>query len=269
MVMLLASVMITSCQSDDGSAEKQDGEFAGFAKAYNLTVPNVFSIGVDKFGASGGPQKSMGSTPDSMKTVYIKPGDGFNPGDEFALGDIFIGNNVMELVEFADGINGTIMMFNDGTAIDSVSVSEREARETLEPMVQEAWEYLRGKGMTDDEINAMLEENNVNESALVPLMIALMDYEDEFYKGVVTCAPPAMGGNQATQDRKFDFNKAGSCALKVLGVDIIDALKSSGAKRLTKTVIFNAFKAVAKRFTGGYLGVAIAVVEWGLCMGEA
>lgn len=259
-LMLLASLMTVSCQSEDETTQTSNTEFAEFANAYNETMSDVFSIGVGRSGNGNGPRKSIVMLPDSLRQVYLQPGDKYQPGEQFT------GTTLVELVQFSDAVNGTVAMFNDGTAIDSMTISETEAREKLDPMVEQAWKYLRGKGMTDSEINAMLEENNADETALVPLMIALMEYEGCFDESVVAQAP-SMNPNQPFQDKQFDYKQAALCVVKILGGDLIDEILSSGTQAISKKFIIKTFKKVAKRYVGGPVAVAIAVIDFADCMG--
>lgn len=47
-LMLLASLMTVSCQSEDETTQSSNTEFAEFANVYNSTMSDIFSIGVDK-----------------------------------------------------------------------------------------------------------------------------------------------------------------------------------------------------------------------------
>lgn len=132
---------------------------------------------------------------------------------------------------------------------------------SLNPLVEEAKDYLNARGMSDTEIAIMIAEENTNEYDLVPYVAALANYE--------------LSGSTA---RTFDYqnlliNKAYAsddpgffhCAGVALGVDAIWALGGSSASSWTLATMKTVFKSVAKRFLGP-IGVAIAVVTFALCM---
>ena len=65
---------------------------------------------------------------------------------------------------------------------------------------------------------------------------------------------------------RMSWSEVGRCAIHALGVDILFALGSSGATVWTVATIKTAFKTVAKRMLGP-IGIAIAVIDFGLCLG--
>lgn len=260
----LVSLMIVSCQSEDETTQSSNTEFAEFANVYNSTMSDIFSIGVDKpnNGNNGsGPKRLPDSNRlDTTQQIFIIPnGPGYMETQ-------YAGCTLVELVDFAESVDATLSSLNDGTAIDSVLVSETEAREKLDPMVEQAWKYLRGKGMTTAEINAMLEENNADETTLVPLMIALMDYEGCFDESVVAQVP-SMNPNEPSQDKQFDYKQAALCVVEALGIDIIEEIIKSGTQTITKKFIIKTFKKVASKYVGGPVAVAITVIDFADCMG--
>ena len=62
------------------------------------------------------------------------------------------------------------------------------------------------------------------------------------------------------------WSEVGHCASHALGMDVLFSLGSSGATVWTMGVIKTAFKKVAQRMMGP-IGVAIAVVDFGFCLG--
>lgn len=261
MLMLLASLMTVSCQSEDETTQTSSTEFSEFANVYNSTMSDIFSIGVDKSNNGSGPKKLPSADRlDTLQQVFIIPN---NPG---YMEEQFVGCTLVELVDFAESVDATLSSFNDGTAIDSVLVSETEAREKLDPMVGQAWKYLRNRGMTTSEIQDMLDANNADETELVPLMLAMMDYEGEFEKGTVSYAPPSTNPNEPSQDKQLDLEQVGKCALQAIGADIFHQLIISGVKVISKKLALELFTVIAEKYAGP-IAVVIAVVEFADCMG--
>lgn len=73
--------------------------------------------------------------------------------------------------------------------------------------------------------------------------------------------------NQKNDQITLKMNPWIECALFAIGADAIWALGSSSASAWTAAAMTKAFTAVAKRFLGP-IGVAIAVVSFGVCLAE-
>jgi hypothetical protein len=67
------------------------------------------------------------------------------------------------------------------------------------------------------------------------------------------------------QVMKIDASEVFDCALASIGADALWAFQGSSAVSWTAAAMTKAFTAIAKRFLGP-VGVAIAVVSFGLCM---
>lgn len=133
--------------------------------------------------------------------------------------------------------------------------------ESLNPLVQQSKEFLYTKGFTEQDIQQMIEEENGVETDLIPLVMTITQAEN---------------GNLVAMN-KFNFlpinyaygytwSEVGHCGMHALGVDILFSLGASTATVWSMVAIKAAFKTVAKRMLGP-IGVAIAVVDFGLCMG--
>lgn len=264
---LTSFIAFTSCNSsDDGESANSPQEQAinELADTYNQTMPDLFATKVWK----NKPNRVMSVNPtkvDSLTTVYVYSN---NTG-----GTKLDVSNQLTLKDFSETLevtSATFSFYNDGTAIDSVQVAEREAREKLAPMVEKSKKYLKSKGLTDADIAEMLAENNADETQLVPFALALMEVEEDInaYSNVMY-SPPSTGKQNPTQTTQIDWNKVGRCALQALGADVLSALWSSHvAGAWTVACLKATFKTVAKK-TLGPIGAAIAVVEFAGCMGRA
>lgn len=140
------------------------------------------------------------------------------------------------------------------------TVSLETVNSSLQPLISEAKTYLNARGLTNTDINEMLTEEGGQEVDLVPYAATLAKYE--------------VSGDLArtiTPNIFFSSAYAGepdvlTCVGVALGVNHLWALGGSNAKSWTKQAMKKAFGAVAKRALGP-IGVAIAVVSFGLCMG--
>ena len=260
---LALTVFAVSCQSDEETTRSKDEAAVEFINTYNSTAEDVLGIGVRPGGNSKLPRKAIPTKVDSMQTVYVKPATGI--GNASSL-QPFTGTTINEFTDYLCWADATVSIFNDGTAVDSVAISVNEAKQKLAPMVAKSRAYLLRNGMTNADIDEMLRENNVDETELVPLVLAMMEYDGSLYTGMAPFCAPKTGGKDYNQSSKPDWKKIGSCALLALGCDIFDSFRNSACRSWSKAVIIKAFKIVAKRAYGP-VGVVIAVGSFAGCMG--
>lgn len=169
-------------------------------------------------------------------------------------------NDDSENDEYCTDVNGEEMCL-------SVYIDESEVEESLVPAIQAARNFLYTRGFSDSEINTMIAEENGKEEDLIPVVAIIIEHENEntnnptsynysglFINGVYAQAAPELTTSEVL-----------NCAASAIGVDALWALGGSSASAWTKGAIKKAFGAVAKRFLGP-VGVAIAVVSFGLCI---
>jgi hypothetical protein len=141
------------------------------------------------------------------------------------------------------------------------SVPQETINNSLQPLISEAKIYLNARGLSNSDIEDMLIEEGGQEVDLVPYATALAEYES------------TSNGLSSTNYQNLFFNSANArpsvlhCAAVALGIDALWALGGSNAASWTAGAMKKAFGAVAKRALGP-IGVAIAVVSFGLCMGD-
>ena len=152
-----------------------------------------------------------------------------------------------DLIALQDDLGISISSTLSPNTIDSVYVDIKKVENALEPMVKESKQWLYNKDMSEIDIQEMLTEEGATESELVPFVLGCMDAENL----------------QLT--RSVDWEKAGNCALGAIGFDFTAFLATSGIKTWGKTALKRAFKTVAQKALGP-AGVAIAVIDFGLCM---
>lgn len=147
---------------------------------------------------------------------------------------------------------------------DIIAVSEESIQIAIQPMIQQSKQYLYSLGVNDSDIAEMLEDADANESVLVPFSIALVESDIHY----LTQRKARRNSLIPTAYAALSWGDAGACALEALGFDVVLALDRSGASVLTKAAMKKALKAVAKRCVS-YIGVAIFVIDFGICLGHA
>lgn len=252
-----------SCQSEEETTRSKDEAAVEFINTYNSTAEDVLGIGVRPGDKSKSPRKAIPTKADSMQTVYVKPSTG--TGNAGSL-QPFTGTTINEFTDYLSWADATVSIFNDGTAVDSVAISVNEAKQKLAPMVAKSRAYLLRNGMTNADIDEMLRENNVDETELVPLVLAMMEYDGSLYTGMAPFCAPKTGGKDYNQSSKPDWKKIGNCALEALGFNIGTQIITSACNSWSKAVIMKAFKTIAKKSCGP-VGVVLTVGAFANCMG--
>lgn len=147
-----------------------------------------------------------------------------------------------------------ISLINDGTYTHTLTISEEDCLSALNPLIIDSKQYLYGKGFTESEIQTMLKENNVDESALVPFVLSLTEEEVYQQSNAIT----------STAANSVDLDRVGRCAVHALGFDALAGLAQSTAKTWSKAVLKTVFKTVAAKMVGP-VGVSIAIIDFSLC----
>lgn len=240
--------------------EKPTDEFADACKA---TFSSLADIDVRSGDNGNGPRKSIPMAPDTLQKVYVT-NPSLRPDGDMPK---FTGKTVNDLVDYLQFTGASFSTKNDGTAIDSASISVREMKEKLKPLVDESYQYLqRDWQFTEGELRSLIADNNTSEEALVLLMLTLKEYEGNISIG--RCSPPKPGKTQPTESSFL--KQAAGCALEAIGVNIVEQLIEGiieeGAKGLTKTVIIKVFKKIAARYCTSIVGLGLAAYDWAHCM---
>lgn len=152
-----------------------------------------------------------------------------------------------DVIALQDELGISISSTPSSYTIDSVFVDTKKVENALDPMVKESKQWLYSRGMSETDIQEMLREEGATESELVPFVLGCMDAE------------------KLQLTRSTDWKKVGNCALIALGMDFTAFLSTSRSKTWGKAALKKVFKSVAQKALGP-AGVAIAVIELGLCM---
>lgn len=201
--------------------------------------------------------------PDSLQTIYVT-----NPSLGPA-GDMpkFTGKTVKDLADYLQFVGASFSIKNDGTAIDSASISVSETKKKLKPLAKESYEYLQDFDFTEDELRALVAENNTSEEALVLLMLTMKECEGNISTG--RFSPPKPGDKTKPTESSF-FREAAACAWQAIGMDIVEELTEeiikTGFKNLSKRVLIKIFKKVVSRYCSNVIGMALAAYDWADCM---
>lgn len=176
--------------------------------------------------------------------------------------------SIEELVVSADSIGAQLSLQCSEWADGYVIVRDEDACNAIEPMIQSAKNYLYAKDFNDDEIQEMLTENNAQEHDLIPLVMTLIE-KDEDYNFAMNKGTSFSFFTQSAYASELTVSKALSCAIDAVldARDIYDFMNSISGKVITKAAVKAAFKIVLKR-TCGAVAVALAAYEFYVCIND-
>lgn len=270
LTLILAVFTFNACSSED--VEVSDNNSAEFQNALDLSMSNLNSIGV--FNTNGAILRTNGDA----KTLHLVNDN----GQTFSNTDFL--NSVTDLQSLVTVRNDRNLTLVDQNPIDindilaTYTIDEQPIIDALQPAIQEARNYLYGKGFTDQEINNdILSEWNGSEEHLVPFVMYLQSYENSSeyvasntvnYSNIffnTTYAQVVQQPNtiaELTPDEIWGCVKssvtAGVGSLITIGT--LQGLRKVGIKVLAK-----AFSKLLAKFAGP-IGVAIMVADFGFCL---
>ena len=258
-ILIVISVFIfNSCKKTE--FENSDNGKANLKFRESLTSNKQFIASIsfenEKINLSS-EQLRISSPYIESKKVYIAFSDEVTPEIESAFNNTKSIQDLANLIEYTDAI---IQDEPNGNSINyPIVVPIEKVADSLNPLVIESKEYLYSKGFSENAIQQMLTENNGTELDLIPFVIALTEIEKNQSTFATNNLNLFIGSTYA-------MNEYVKCAMVAIGADVLWALGGSQASAWSMTMMTKAFGAVAKRFLGP-IGVAIAVVSFGLCIG--
>lgn len=148
--------------------------------------------------------------------------------------------------------------------IRSYSISIEAAKQSLQPTLVEAKNYLRSKGLTDNDIQNLLTADEygpaMSESDLIPTVMQLIAEEQN-----INSVASLNFSNVFIQSAHA--SDIGNCAGDALGISAIAAVVNEGLYTSAgKALLKKAIRKVASRALG-WVGAAVFTYEFGDCMG--
>ena len=273
-VLLVISISISvvsvfhSCQTD---GEKRDGTVLSKAsdliKCYQENYAKITTTPIVSIPTTRSSIISHGEKGDDV-TLYIN----FPADTQEEVKDLY--HHIQTIQDICALHRLTAAEFecsNSSNSKYSIQVSETKVRQELSPMVNASRQYLYSKGISESDIQELLEENNADETVLSVFALLLSEQEmrERISSNKISTAsfnPLGFFATPAYCARdKGRLSYAFDCAIEALGVDIFFCLSSSRAVAWSKAAMNKTFKTVAKRVMGP-IGVAIALGEFLWCL---
>jgi hypothetical protein len=261
LLVVLCIFIFDSCKKAAYESSESNKSNDKFLAALETNKKKIGNIAFSRTKRTNTTARAVAPDPDEI-TVYVQ-----FPNEATQENEVLF-QNTNSLQDLADLIHETNAVVHFDTTITNINYPINLPIETIEnslnPLIQEAKQYLYSKGFTEQAIQQMIEEENASEVDLVPLVISLVEIENSqsFVKSYYNYLPIT---SAHAKEVVKDWAPVGECALKAVGADVLYALYQSTAKVWTMAAIKTAFKTVASKVIGP-VGVAIAVIEFGWCI---
>jgi hypothetical protein len=277
-VLAMSVFILDSCKKVENSVDNSDKAGKNFIiklKNYRRHIGSVgFTRGIGLNIVMQNDIRIGTSIRDKVSVVNNEPSNPVAPVYlDFPKGatseNINLVNKVTSIQQLADLQNATnaVIQYSPTTenSNNELRINIATLNNSLSPMILEAKQYLYAKGLSDFDIQNMLLEHKGKDEDLVPFVIALANAE-------VQPEPEMISRNYlqpffSTANAKLNANDYQMCAIVAIGADVLFSLATSGLKTWSRALIMKAFGTVAKRMLGP-VGVAIAVVSFGVCLAE-
>lgn len=256
--------VLNSCEKMEYESSPLKASNEKFMAALNSNKITIGALQIAKQGDKTINIMSYGSTTDdSLEPIYLSFPDELSPETYSNFQQTNTIHELSELVYYNDAtIEYEPTTLNSNYRID---VPVQEVINTLDPLVLESKQYLYAKGFTEQDIQQMIAEEGGTEQDLIPFVMLLVENENNNLIGKTNSG---IFFNSAYAQYNLTAAEVGDCAMAAIGVDVIWALGESSATAWSMSAMKRAFGAVAKRMLGP-IGVAIAVVSFGLCLHAA
>lgn len=263
LILFLGVFIFQSCTSDKESLIENEQNKSDFFISLNTSMKNINSVKLNRI-PKGNFMHSKVSSSDDGSFIYLAYEDGtLHDSEDFEhidnLNDLVIIQNDYDLIL---STNYQEIIDNDLNELHTYQVQTEPIISALQPSVIQAKEYLYNKGLTEQDIYDIIAEENGTELDLVPLVMHMANIEKT---GEVALDFSDIFISKAYAQTSDDFIRCGAVAI---GADILYALATQDSAKWTRKAMGKAFGAVAKRALGP-IGVAIAVVSFGVCLAEA
>lgn len=260
-----------SCKNDS------DTEIRNTGKEYLLGLRGELSHFFDSDVSFSSIESSTHTTrgvsiSDTVKLVAVLPGNTLFTNDFFKDREV----QVREIANLVKELDAKLYM--EGKDAEdtihvplqyqkvTINVSEAKVIASLKELTSSSREFLNERGMSESDIEEMLHEENADETALVPLTLAMAEAEENSSNTNYSHADiTPFGFFVAPAFAEVTTSGVFNCAMNALGADILLSLGQSSAKKWSKAVIKRVFKSVAYKAIGP-VGATIAIIEFGLCI---
>lgn len=266
LIMALCVFVFNSCKKAE--YEQSDAKLANekFKVALKNNIKSVGSVSFSKLTEQGVFSHLVASNTEqylNYQSVFISmPSDIDAQTSNLVYSTTSI-QQLANLVQISD-LNIQYQPFTN-SADYQINVPVEAVINSLQPMISESKQYLHAKGFTEQDIQEMLIQEQGIETDLIPFVMELNRLESQEAVALNKYPNYFITSSNARPLTSNDFIR---CGIVAIGADFLYGLGGSTAKTWTVSAMKKAFGAVAKRMMGP-IGVAITLVSFGVCIGEA
>lgn len=261
LILFVSVFTFQACTTDENSSIEIDN--SAFKNALKTSTSDFNNISL--FNTNG----LMAKISDGNKTIHLTKDTNQDLSDTSFLNTI---NDLESLVVVKNehDLELTDIVNNGDELVASYTMQLQPIQEALSPSIQEAKNYLYSKGFNDQTIDEMIIEEGGIEEDLILLVMSMTEIENgnSFTYNNNNFSNLFFNSAYAQQNAEITAAEVGHCAAVAIGADVLWSLGSSSASAWSMAAIKRAFGAVAKRLLGP-IGVAIAVVSFGICLYDA
>ena len=272
----VTAVIVESCKSNDLNTAENSKKGYAFLENIYMYIPRLKAVKIvvpptramtDSAGILA--EDEIWIYFDRPEAASVPPPGGGPGGGDTGAGDptMPLPQTTTDLLDMASGFGSDLSFVQDGTYTDSLKISETEARNALRPLIDQSRTYLVTKGLTQLEITQALQEENLEETLIIPVASALAA-EDASAPTVPNPNPVTMTMFDPFSNQAFaesNYSRAIRCAMEALGVDLVYMFRGQSITRISKALFKRALKVVASKILGP-ASVLIVMVDFGLCM---
>ncbi len=252
-------ILIQSCDVN-GVNDEQNRVKDEFRMSLDASIDGLNYLEIKEVSSFSGSEDSRLASKSANDIIYIELPSNIHQNIFF---DEINFIRMSDIVNVINSYDASVTYSKSGSGI-SLQVPTEKLVEKLEPSLQAAKNYLYSRGFSQQELTNMINEENGQEIDLIPFVMALVTIEDD--------SRTAIGFSELFFNSAYagdvTWKDYARCAMVAIGADVLWSLGGSSAKTWSKSAMRKAFKIVAKRFLGP-IGVAISVVTFGVCIGEA
>lgn len=266
LIACVAIAVLESCQQDDNYAVKSELStipsecFSSFVKGF----ANMSKQKISYFTKNGTIRRSSAVNVNDRIDIAVN----FPPNTQQSYIDRLPKIETIEdMARLSHECAADFALAGEGSDGYVIAISREALYGSLEGMIAQSKDYLKSKGMTEEDIQEMLDENDADETSLIVFAWGLSIIELEqtvdnsengqfSFSSLIPCTKAYAGYTQYP---------VLNCAIEAIGMDILLQLGKSNATKLTVPVIKKLFKTVLPKIVGT-AGLAIMAVEFTICM---
>ncbi len=264
-VLGLVGLVIDSCENSswNESESESNSNTEEYLRKLNADLSSFLKmpiVSISNHSRAFGEDGSRG--PDSLQTVFIDFPE--LPKDDLDLDSVLTPQDMVDLMQT---YGAEFSLEDDGMRDDSIRISIEAAETALTPLAIDSRNFLRHRGLSDQDMDEIIEEMESDNSCLITLAMIISGQQQEQQAEIISrnnkrflniLSLPAYAESAGSM--------SWNCIKKAVGInDLRVLLNNVAGENLTKAMALCILKKGLPRLFG-WVGVAVALVEFSDCM---